>query len=262
MRTRIFARQLDWRLMMRQIVSSKSPSNWDQGAYIVFDDFRQIGSSWRVENADPERVICAKAAAIVFAALFLCALSSVAEARQRRSQQPAFGFHPSCNIFMPCELPTTRRAAGGRYVADQMGGFGSPNEQPHVVVRERKRRAPPYRRDYNSAPSHRIGGIVGALAAKVSEIQSSCGSKVISGIRRTRINGSGRMSLHASGKAVDMTGNPSCIYSKLQGWPGGYSTDYGRMRHVHISYDPRGGREMGLKFRHGGHRRHARRASS
>lgn len=60
------------------------------------------------------------------------------------------------------------------------------------------------------------------------------------------------MSLHAAGKAVDMTGNSSCIYSKLRGWPGGYSIDYGRVRHVHISL---GGREDGIRFAH----HHARR---
>ena len=125
-----------------------------------------------------------------------------------------------------------------------------------MVIRERKRRAPSFH-DNGAAPSHRIGGLVGTLAAKVSEIVSSCGSKVISGVRHTPIAGTRHMSLHATGKAVDVTGNPSCIYSALSGWPGGYSTDYGRMGHVHISYDPDGGREMGLKFRHGGHRRHA-----
>ena len=61
------------------------------------------------------------------------------------------------------------------------------------------------------------------------------------------------MSLHASGRAVDMKGNPSCIYAHLHGWPGGYSIDYGRVHHVHISL---GGREDGLRFAHGGHRRH------
>lgn len=76
------------------------------------------------------------------------------------------------------------------------------------------------------------------------------------------------MSLHASGKAVDLAGNPSCMYAMLHGWPGGYSTDYGSVRHLHLSYDPAGGREMGIRFRHGGHRyarrhhRHARYASA
>ena len=37
------------------------------------------------------------------------------------------------------------------------------------------------------------------------------------------------MSLHATGEAVDMRGNPSCVYAQLRDWPGGYSTDYGRV---------------------------------
>jgi hypothetical protein len=100
-----------------------------------------------------------------------------------------------------------------------------------------------------------IAAIVAPLAAKVSEIQATCGSKVVSGLRHTYIAGTHRMSLHASGKAVDMSGNPSCIYAHLTGWQGGYSTDYRRMRHVHLSYDPDGHREWGLRFIHGRHRR-------
>lgn len=104
-----------------------------------------------------------------------------------------------------------------------------------------------------------VAGIVAPLAAKVAQIQAACGSSVVSGVRHTRIAGTRRMSLHAQGKAVDMVGNPSCMYSQLQGWSGGYSTDYSRVRHIHISYDADGGREMGVRFAHGGHRKHARR---
>jgi hypothetical protein len=98
-----------------------------------------------------------------------------------------------------------------------------------------------------------IAGVSAPLAAKAREIASACGASVISGHRRTRVAGTGRMSLHASGRAVDMRGNPSCIYAHLRGWPGGYSTDYGRVKHVHISL---GGSEDGLRFAHGGHHRH------
>lgn len=98
-----------------------------------------------------------------------------------------------------------------------------------------------------------LSGVDGSLAAKAQEIASQCGSSVISGYRHTRVAGTGHMSLHASGRAVDMRGNPGCIYAHLQGWPGGYSTDYGRVQHVHISL---GGREDGLRFAHGGHGRH------
>lgn len=109
------------------------------------------------------------------------------------------------------------------------------------------------------APSEARGtaGIINPLASKVEEIRAGCGSTIVSAVRHTRIAGTRRMSLHASGRAVDMSGNPGCIYAHLRSWPGGYSTDYGRMRHVHISY---GGYEMGLRFRHGGggyrHHRH------
>ena len=95
-----------------------------------------------------------------------------------------------------------------------------------------------------------LRGVVPALAAKAREIVSACGSRVVSGVRHTRVAGSGRMSLHASGRAVDLAGNPSCIYAHLRGWPGGYSTDYATApggAHVHFSL---GGREDGLRFAH------------
>lgn len=104
-----------------------------------------------------------------------------------------------------------------------------------------------------------LGGIVHPLAAKATEIVNACGAQVISGMRHTRVAGSGRMSLHASGRAVDIAGNPGCIYAHLRSWPGGYSTDYGAVRHVHVSYDPQGRREWGIRFAHyGGHSRYRR----
>lgn len=103
-----------------------------------------------------------------------------------------------------------------------------------------------------------ISAVVPELRAKADAILAACpGTKVISAIRHTRIRGSRRMSLHASGRAVDLRGNPRCIYAQLEGWPGGYSIDYGRVRHVHISL---GGREDGLRFAHRGGRRAARRS--
>ncbi len=105
-----------------------------------------------------------------------------------------------------------------------------------------------------------LAGVVSPLAAKAQEICSACGSKVISAVSHRYVRGSGRLSLHASGRAVDITGNPGCIYAHLRGWPGGVSTDYATIRpnHVHISYSPNG-REWGLRFAHyrgGKHRRH------
>lgn len=98
----------------------------------------------------------------------------------------------------------------------------------------------------------RLAGVYAPLAAKAKEIETACGSIVISGRRHTRVAGTRRLSLHASGHAVDMRGNPGCIYAHLRGWPGGYSIDYGRVRHVHFSL---GGREDGVRFAH----HHARR---
>ena len=92
-----------------------------------------------------------------------------------------------------------------------------------------------------------LSGVTPVLAAKAREISSSCGSSVISAVSRR-----GGRSNHPIGRAVDMRGNPSCIYAHLKGWPGGYSTDYRSAGHVHISYNP-GGQEWGLRFAHGGH---------
>lgn len=102
-------------------------------------------------------------------------------------------------------------------------------------------------------------GVVAPLAAKAREIEIACGSRVISAVRYTRIAGTGgRLSLHASGRAIDIAGNPSCIYAHLRGWPGGVSTDYGRVKHVHFSYAP-GGPEWGVRFQHYRGHRHKRR---
>ena len=93
-----------------------------------------------------------------------------------------------------------------------------------------------------------LAGVYGPLADKAREIEGACGSRVTSGVRRgARVAGTHRLSLHSSGHAVDMQGNPACIYAHLRGWEGGYSTDYGRVRHVHISL---GGREDGRRFAH------------
>lgn len=146
-----------------------------------------------------------------------CALTSAADARARHRS----GFAPECNVTMPCLGAET--------------AFFS-----HTAGRERV--------------AHRgasIGGLVPEIASKAREIAAACGSHVISGVRHTRIAGTRRWSLHTQGKAVDMAGNPSCIYRHLAGWPGGVSTDYGRVRHVHFSLDREGGREMGARFAHG-----------
>ena len=101
-----------------------------------------------------------------------------------------------------------------------------------------------------------LAGVTPVLAAKAREIASACGSSIISAVSRR-----GNRSNHPIGRAVDMRGNPSCIYAHLKGWPGGYSTDYRSAGHVHISYNP-GGQEWGLRFAHGGHTHSATRVAS
>jgi len=102
------------------------------------------------------------------------------------------------------------------------------------------------------ANSVSLAGIVPPLRAKAQEIVASCRSRVVSSIRRgARVYG-GNRSNHATGRAVDLTGNPQCIYALLVGWPGGVSTDYAsapRGPHVHVSYNPQG-MEWGLRFKH------------
>jgi len=143
----------------------------------------------------------------------------------------------------------------------------------------------PVRQEISRAAHHRVrvghaaqhGGhhglslsdLTSTLATKVREIVSSCGARLISGYRPgARVAGTGHASLHSAypARAADLSGNPSCIYSHLHGWQGGYSTDYGSVRHVHISYSPPGsgylaGREWHARFAHygGGHHVYARR---
>lgn len=94
-----------------------------------------------------------------------------------------------------------------------------------------------------------LAGVVPPLATFARTIVADCGSRVISAVRNTRVRGSGAVSLHASGRAVDIEGNPSCIAKHLANWQGGASNDYHRIRpqHFHISW---GGREHGKRFAH------------
>lgn len=106
-----------------------------------------------------------------------------------------------------------------------------------------------------------LDGYPPQLVEKVKELQAFCGARVISAYRPgARVRGSGVRSLHSVKRAVDVAGNPSCIYARLKSWPGGYSVDYHRIRpnHVHISYSP-GGMEWGARFVHWQPRRYASR---
>jgi hypothetical protein len=100
--------------------------------------------------------------------------------------------------------------------------------------------------------------LVPELAAKVGEIITTCGAHLVSAFRpHAVVAGTHRASLHSyyPSRAADVAGHPSCIYALLRGWPGGFSVDYARVKHVHLSYDPHG-REWGSRFVHGGHYAH------
>lgn len=149
------------------------------------------------------------------------------------------------------------RMTGFQKAKQPRWGVSRPKAAKRHIRAKNARMSPAKRR---IAP-HRayLAGVVAPLAAKAREIEAACGSRVISAVRYTRIAGTGgRLSLHASGRAIDIVGNPKCIYEKLNGWPGGVSTDYGRVNHVHFSYAP-GGPEWGVRFQH--HRGHKRRRS-
>lgn len=189
----------------------------------------------------------------------LCAVffTGAAEARQRHRST---GLHPECNVIMPCVLPYAStpdqvRTTRGRYIARSLG-FGAAVEKPARKARKARVSVKHLDRHIVDRAVATVSGIVAPLAAKVAEIQSACGSRVVSAIRHTNIAGTRRRSLHATGQAVDLVGNPGCMYALLRDWPGGYSTDYARMAHLHLSY---GGPEHGIRFVHGGGNRHARR---
>ena len=236
----------------------------------------------------------------VTAVAALCALSSVAEARvrapavspecnitmpcigvnnpvharqySRREAAPAYSMMEPTQRISRRELRAMRRA--------ERRGFEQSMAEPAPRMSRRERRAmaraqrleQTSRASFEQAPraSHASrasegysAGLVGPLQAKLASIQAACpGTHAISGVRHTRIAGTRRMSLHAQGKAVDVRGPYGCIYGQLKGWSGGYSTDAGRVQHIHISYDNGGGREMGLRFAHGGGRRAWREANA
>jgi len=204
----------------------------------------------------------------VTAVAALCALSSIAEARVRT---PAVS--PECNITMPCigvdnpvhaRQRSQRKSAPAYFTAESAAPRLSRRQQRALERAQRNvERSPRVAERASHASEGYSSGLVGPLQAKLASIQAACpGTHAISGIRHTRIAGTRRMSLHAQGKAVDVRGPYGCIYAQLKGWDGGYSTDAGRVKHVHISYDPGGGREMGLRFAHGGGRRSWREATA
>jgi len=172
---------------------------------------------------------------------------------QARHRAPVLA--PDCNVTMLCDTRWSEPSAPSRSERTAKRRLASiqPSEHLHEAMAYAPSAATVERESVAPAGVS-VSGVVPALASKVAQIESSCpGAHVISGLRHTRIRGSGRMSLHATGEAVDMRGNPSCVYAQLRDWPGGYSTDYGRVQHVHISLAANG-REAGLRFAHGGGR--------
>ena len=139
---------------------------------------------------------------------------------------------PECNISISCEAPVVQSPAASASVRKSWRRSRAPVVQA-PLVREALAYAPaddiPAVREPRNVRGLSTSGVVPALAAKAAAISAACpGAHVISALRHTRIRGTRRMSLHATGEAVDMRGNPSCIYAQLRNWPGGYSTDYGR----------------------------------
>ena len=107
-----------------------------------------------------------------------------------------------------------------------------------------------------AVPAHafNLNIVPGPLMVKVAELKAACGAVVVSAHRRGARTPSGHVSNHALGRAVDLRGNPRCMYSRLRNWPGGVSTDYHRAPggpHIHLSYSP-GGMEWQLRFKHHG----------
>jgi hypothetical protein len=170
-----------------------------------------------------------------------------------------------------------RGHASGRYFLYASTGDNYCGDRPWTcgataVQREMSRTAHRTRIGHAHASRHgglSVGDLTSGLQGKVAEIISACGARLISGYRPgARVAGSGHPSLHSTypARAADLSGNPGCIYAHLHGWQGGYSTDYGHVRHVHISYSPPGsgylaGREWHARFAHygGGHHRYVRR---
>lgn len=173
-----------------------------------------------------------------------CALAVTMSAAEARPRQAATS--PECNITMPCigvAPPPWLRSAPAKREAKRGAPVFNLNGTMQLKVTKRPK----------NESIERAIGIDPTLAGKVSSIQAACpGTQIISGLRHTKVAGTRRWSLHASGKAVDVRGPYGCIYAQLRGGSGGYSTDAGRVNHIHISYDAAGGREMGIAFKHGG----------
>ena len=149
----------------------------------------------------------------------------------------------------------------GRFVGEVLSAFGSidvaariPNPAREDVfarppVFDRPKTLADYLGEFR--PLKSLAGFPVPLQKMVGTLQTECGARITSAYRPgARVAGSGRPSLHASKKAVDLQArNPSCLYATLKRvrYAGGYSTDYRAVNHLHMSW---GGREHGRRFAH------------
>lgn len=150
------------------------------------------------------------------------------------------------------EFTGDRYSGGATAVVQQKTARRAAKRKAKHTVKRAVRTMRGYAQHLSRNPTRDLSGFPEPLVSKVREIESACGSKVISAYRPgSRVRGSGRLSLHSVRKAVDMQGNPACMRSHLVGWRGGASTDYSGIKpnHIHISYEP-GGREWGARFAH------------
>jgi hypothetical protein len=179
---------------------------------------------------------------VIIASIAIACISSAAEARRA-----------------PVDLSQ-------EFIGDRYSGY-APAQAPQVYVvkkskkayRKAKRQVAAVAKVVQGALAQHVTkdltGFPEPLVAKVRELERECGSKIVSAFRPgARIARTGVLSNHAKRKAVDMAGNPACMYAHLKGFRGGVSTDYHSApggKHIHISYNP-GGPEWGKRFAHSG----------
>ena len=133
------------------------------------------------------------------------------------------------------------------------------------IVRQKRAKAHPFAVPIKAVETvvdgaRRLAGVATSvlpspLQNALHQVAASCsGFRVISAHRPgARIAGTGRPSLHASGRAADfVVKNYSCAYAILRGFPGGVSMDAHRVGHIHVSHSHPGGQEWGARFNHGG----------
>lgn len=149
----------------------------------------------------------------------------------------------------------------GAFVGEVLSAFGAPDVAGRIPNPTREdvfNRPPVFDRPRTLAaylsefrPLKSLAGFPVPLQKMVATLQSQCGATITSAYRPgARVAGSGRPSLHASKRAVDLQArNPSCLYATLKRvrYAGGYSTDYRAVNHLHMSW---GGGEHGRRFAH------------